>query len=501
MRFPLPALCFFVLCCAVTGWLVGGAVPAGVRDLQLHGQDFRLAPKADKPVEVTEARWLFLPFLFGDFDLQMDVELAAGTDLDVLVRQVEPRLVQDQLLPFTGRFAVLRLTSGKEGPGWKTRDEALLGPRQGGVGLAPGMAATVWIEGRGRQLTANVAGKAQGSLLATDDHGMLTLVARGGKAVLHSLTIKVREQNRLWWTRWTWAGLGAVGGLLVGLLGVVRRQSTSWFVVFSLPTMLLAWAVLRRADLDLASPPPLALALMLGGCLLVPVAALGNVLVKVLVVIAAGVLLQEGDRRMRHDTRAVDAVFGPDAGAQPSEAHAQLVRGPGGLHDLGEAGKKVFLLGGQLLYDRGQPAEHLELLLGRELRAATRQPIVVPCAPTIDGHVAQQWRLFETCYTAYRPAVLVLGVPRDELASDAATGQPRSSAAQVRATIDEAQRWCQANGSQLVVFADRLLPDDLLPVVRDIAAAGVKVVTDVDGSGPLDVARRLAAAIVPLLQP
>lgn len=500
MRFSSPALWFFVLCGGIAGWLIAGVVPAGLRQPHLHTQDFRLARKADQPVEVTEARWMFLPFLFGDFDLQMDVELAEGTDLDVLVRQVEPRLVDDHLLPFAGRFAVLRLTTGAEGPGWRTREEALFGPRHGGVGLAPGYPATVWIEGRGRHLTANAAGKSQGSHLATDEYGMFTLVARGGKAVLHSLTITPRTQARAWlWSRWTWVGLGA--GAAFGIALLARRRQAPWFVTSGLPLLLLPWLIVRRADLDLAWPPPQAMACLLAGCLLVPLARLGNRIVLLLLVVAAAALLVEADRHLRLDSRAVDEVFGPDAGAQLSEAHAQMVRGPGGLHDVGQPGKRVFLLGGQLLYDRGQPAEHLELLVGRELRAATRQTIVVPCLPTIDGHTAQQWRLFETCFTGYHPAVLVLGIPRDEMAIDGATGAPRSSPGQVRATVAAARAWCEKNACKLLLFADRSLPESLQAVVRDLAADGVPVVTDIDGSAPIDVARRLATAIAPLLSP
>src|SRR5688572_19341723 len=174
MRISLLALSLFVVGGAAAGWLVSNVVPPALRGEYLTGKDFVLQRKPDKPVEITDASWFFVPWLFGDFDLRMDVDLGEGVDLDVLLRQVEPRLDGDYLLPFQGRFAVLRLSTREPGPGWHCRDEVLLGERRGGVDLAAGHPATVWIEARGRVLTANVAGKQQGSFVADDEYGMLT---------------------------------------------------------------------------------------------------------------------------------------------------------------------------------------------------------------------------------------------------------------------------------------------------------------------------------------
>jgi hypothetical protein len=510
MRVPSLAVCCFVLGGALAGWIVSGVVPAGLRGPVLYLDDIRSKP--DSVIEVTEARRMFQPRLFADFDLQMDVDLAADTDLDLLVRQVEPRLVGEQLRPFQGRFAALRLTTGSDGPGWRSRDALLFGPRHGGASLAPGVTATVWIEARGRHLTANVAGKPQGSFVADDEYGMITFVAHGGNAVVHRLEIVGRGQPRAWlWSTWTWIGAGALGACLIAAFAARRGFGAPWFVASAVPMPLLAWLVAHRADLDLAYPPPLALAALLAGCLLLPVARLGRGAATVLVAVLAAFALVAADRELRHAPSEVDAVFGPDAGSQPSEAFAQMVRQPsvvtgkglvsGGLHDVDEPGKHVLLLGGQLLYDRGEPKDHLEVLLARELRAAAAAPVAAPCLPTQDGHTAQQWRLFTTFYTGYRPAVLVLGVPRDEMAIDATTGVARSSPAQVRATIDAARAWCEAHACKLVVFADSHLNDALRTVVRDVAAAGTPTVVAADGSAPIDLARHLAAAIRPLLAP
>ncbi|MFT4843877.1 MAG: hypothetical protein ACI90M_004359, partial [Candidatus Azotimanducaceae bacterium] len=129
----------FLACGAIAGVLATGLVPAGLADLserQLEKKDFSLARPSDDLVEVTEGKWFLLPFLFGDFDLQMDVEVSEGVELDLLLRQVEPRLVDGHILPFAGRFSVLRLSTEGDGVGWRTRDQALLGPKGNGVGIA-----------------------------------------------------------------------------------------------------------------------------------------------------------------------------------------------------------------------------------------------------------------------------------------------------------------------------------------------------------------------------
>lgn len=507
MQLTSLALWVFVLGGGIAGWLVGGVVPDELRAPHLHLQDFALARPAGAPVEVTETTWTFLPLLFGDFDLQLDVELAAGTDLDVLVRQVEPRLVDEQLLPFHGRFVVLRLTTGTDGPGWLSREDAVLGPRQRGASVAPGLPATVWIEARGRRLTANVAGKPQGEFVADDTYGMCTLITRGGKAVVHSLTLKARGQHAAWvgW-RWAWAALGALGALAIGLTAQRRGFLAPWLLTGAAVPGLLAWLASNRADLDLAWPPAWALAAMLAGCLLAAAARLARGAWVLLPVALAALLLALGDRPLRHAAPAMDAVFGPDAGRQIAEAHAQYVRrADGGLLSVQEPGRRVFLLGGQLLYDRALSEAidasgngHLELLLRGPLRAACKQPVVVACTPTLDGTVAQQWRLFTSCYTGYRPSVVVLGVARSELALDD-RGRPRSTPGEVRGTIAAARAWCAQNGCELVVFGDTGLSDDLRRVLRDVADAGATVVQAVDGAAPRDIAAQLAAVIAPLL--
>lgn len=500
MRLPSwLALSWFVGCGALAGLLVAGLVPSGLRQPHLDGGEFRLARTADRPLEVSPSNWLFVPQRYGDFVLRMELELGEATDVDVVLRRVEPRLVDDQLLPFHGRFSVLRLSTRGDGPAWRTRDEALLAQRPGGVSLAPGLRASVWIEGHGRLLRANVAGKPLPWFTADDEYGMLTLIARGGPAVVHELRIEPRGQHRAWlWARGTWAVLGAIGALVVaaalGAAGAPRRA----LVVAGVAPPLLAWLVARQFELDLGWPPPPAMLCLLTSSLATAALWLRGrgLVLAALTYLAAGL---GAHAMLQRDERLADELFGPRSGQQPCEALGQLVRGPGGLHAVDGPALRVMLLGGQLLYDRGQPAEHLELLLTRELRAVRRQPVAVPCLPTVDGHARQQWRLYTTCFQGHRPQVLVFGVGRDEAAIDEATGQPRSSPLLLEATLRAVREHVAAAGQRLVLFADAGVPGDLMRVLRAVEREGVPTVVAADGEAPAALARRLAQAVLPLL--
>lgn len=504
MRWSAAALWFFVACGAGAGALVTELVPVGLRGLQTFAEHFHLARATDDHVEITPARWFFLPFLFGDFDLQMDIELAAGTEVDVLLRQVEPRLVGSELLPFAGRFTVLRLSAERtgRGDGWRTRDEALFGPHGGGVDLDPGRPATLWIEARGRLLRANVAGKAQALRVADDAYGMFTVLARGGNAVLHRLEIAPRPARRWLWWRSTWAVIGALGAAVVLAIAHALGARPQWLVGSGIGLLLLAGWFAGRVDLELGFPEPAAMLLTLAGCL---GAALAGLLAArpwqaALTLVAAAWLLFAVHARLGHDSRAVDAAFGPNAGAEPAEALGQLVRGRRGLYDVGRAGPRVFLLGGQLLYDRGTPAEHLELVLGRELRAVLGRPVDVPCLPTVDGHAQQQWSLFERFYRGYRPEVVVLGVGQLEDVTDEATGLPRSSPDRLTAVVQAALVSCRAEHRQLMLFADVGVAEGLLRALQRFADDGVPLVVARPDEPPTRLAQRLAAVILPFLR-
>ena len=90
------------------GWSLATVVPAGL--VNQCGQDVVAQPfRLQDEVTVTEERWFFLPQLWGDFEMLFDVEVSAGAEVDVLLRQVEPRFVDEVQDPFTGRFSVLRI--------------------------------------------------------------------------------------------------------------------------------------------------------------------------------------------------------------------------------------------------------------------------------------------------------------------------------------------------------------------------------------------------------
>ena len=124
-----------VSCGAFAGWLVCHRLPSpiGTHEQGLRTEDYRFERKADKAFEVSDASWFLVPWLYGDFDLHMDVELSEGMELDILLRHVEPRPVREQSPAFHGRFSVLRLSSKASAPGWRAREEALFGPHDGGV--------------------------------------------------------------------------------------------------------------------------------------------------------------------------------------------------------------------------------------------------------------------------------------------------------------------------------------------------------------------------------
>lgn len=517
----------FLACGAIAGVLATGLVPAGLSDLserQLEKGGFSLTRPSDDLVEVTEGKWFLLPFLFGDFDLQMDVEVSEGVELDLLLRQVEPRLVDGHILPFAGRFSVLRLSTEGDGVGWRTRDQALLGAKGNGVGIAPGHLATIWVQARGRELTANVAGKTQPPFVADDVYGMTAMVAKGGKVIIHRMEITPLGLISEWrWSRWTWAGIGLAGAALLLLLAWRQRSATR--LVGAGATMVsYTWLFVHGVDLDLAFPAmagvgmALALPMLLAAAvlgmpriklqwLLTPLALLFALVVtrqsvawpgllrSAVDVVGDGFQVAQGlvvDAARTTDSTEIDAVFGPEAGAQISESHGLLVRGPTGLIDVDREAPCVFMLGGDLLYNMGMRSDHLALMVERQLRGMTRRLVEVPSAPTVDGYSSQQWRMFDQFFQAFRPDVVVLGIGPYECAVNVGQSEPRSSRAALHDTILAARKSCEDLGRQLVLFADVGVPTDLMLELRGQEAAGVPLVVAFEGHARIETARKLA---------
>lgn len=500
------AAVFALACGAAAGLLATGSRPPAPRADELRVQDrpFHLEPPAGEPFLLTEARWLSLPELRGDFDLHAEVELGPGAVLDLLLRRVEPRYVQGVNLPFHGRFTVLRLGTGTAGPPWRTPAEALFG-EPGGVPLAPGLPATVSVRARGRALAANVAGRRLEPVCAADEHGALAFAARGGAVAVRRLDIEPvpREAGLPPWL------FGLAGALPAVLLGVRRRRAAVRLAIAG-ALLVLAAEVARR--IGFAGLPPLAhpdlaterLVALAGAPLALAACARGRLLAVAapLCLLAAAVPAWLAARTVAErfpPAPELDAVFGPRAGDQLAHALARRIAGPLAVHTLEPSSHRILLLGGQLLYRRGAaPDEHLEPLLLGELRPALPD-VQVAALATEDGWSRQQWELFERCYAEYRPRALVLGVPADEAWSEEGE-PPRSSPEALAEVVAAARAHCAAHGCALVLLADVGLPAPLRAVLRGAAEEGVPLVELAGGVPPAAAAGQLAEALLPLLQ-
>ncbi|MCK5941210.1 MAG: hypothetical protein KAI24_04500, partial [Planctomycetes bacterium] len=157
-------------------------------------------------------------------------------------------------------------------------------------------------------------------------------------------------------------------------------------------------------------------------------------------------------------------------------------------------------LGGEWLYNRGEPGEHTGLQLGALLRGAFGPGADAPSLPTTDGYSSQQWRVFDGFYQGFEPDVLVFGVGADEQAVDPVTGEPRSSPRRLRETLLAVREDCRARGRKLVLFADVGVPTSLLNVLREFEAGGAPLVVLTDEVPRPEVARRLFERIRPLLE-
>ncbi len=501
---------FFVVCGLIASYFVAESRRPDPRneELHLHESEFNLERKAHDPLMVRPEKWQPLPALRADFDLLAEVEIGEGGVLDLVLRRTEPHAVQGLDQPFHGRFTVLRLSAGGEGPAWRTPAEALLGSPYG-VKVAPGLSATVQITARGRTLSANVAGKVLPPFTTMDDVGSIALITRGASAAFTRLQIvPVQKPMRMP----LWAVSLAIA-LFVEALALSLR-------VCLLPRLLagaaLAFAPLAIVPFALAALPPLAQpdardeVLLLFLC--TPVAALILIgkrralfacLPLLLVLVAGTVSVQQRMATRFPATTELDELLGPDAGLAVIESLANCVRGAGGLHMADAKRHFVFLLGGQLLYQRadvpGKPPEHVDLILDKELHA-TDALVEVAALPTVDGYTAQQWRLFTTCFTEFRPKVVVFGVPRDEDAPDAKTHKPRSSPGALEALIAAAERFVNQQGAKLVLLADCGLELNLMAVLRRANQRGLPLLAITDLNTANEIGILLAAQIAPLLK-
>jgi hypothetical protein len=509
-REALVSVLFLVLCGLVSGVLSTKARRPEPRgdELRLHETPFQLERKGNDPYVVRPEKWQPLPAMRGDFDLFADVELAEGATLDLLLRRMEPHQVQGMDEPFHGRFAALRLSTVAEGQAWRLPAEALLGPA-GGVRIAPGLTASIKIEARGRMLSANVAGKVIPPFLAMDEIGSLALIARGAPAAFTRLEIQARPSAQripLWAIG---AAIGAVLAALAIRLGACRLRRVLAGAVFAaqplwwLPIAYAAMPPLAEPDardevLLLCATAPLAL-LFLAPWRRLPLTAVPCLLAALVGIVG----VQQRTAARFPATDALDALFGPAAGTEVVESLAQCVRGPIGLHVPDPKKAFVFLLGGQMLWQRpdqpGQPPLHLEPMLEQELKA--QQPAVeVASLPTVDGWSGQQWQLFTTCFAGYQPKVIVFGVPNDEAAPDSRTKAPRSSPAALTAVLTKAADYAKEHSIRLVLFSEAGLEPNLYAALLRQRERGQVWVEAPAGAKALEISMLLGNAIAPLLR-
>ncbi len=508
---------FVILCCA--GLLAGFVATASRRpaprpsEIGIHTEPFRMTRSAADPFLVTESSWLELPMLREDFDLTADVELADGAELDLVLRRVESRPLHGVSLPFQSRFAALRLSTLAAGPAWRTPTTALFG-EPGGVRLGGGLPASLELKARGRTLTGSVAFKPLPEWHAQDDHGSLALIARGGTVALRSLHVVPLPRASGWSAHWIGLCCGAALGLLAAfsrrgpvraLLGgaALAAAPTAFGMVAAAALPPLAQPDVADENLAVLAGAPLALA-----CLFLGAGWIRSMLLLAVAAAASGAVLGKVAAELRDrfpPTPELDAAFGEASRETVTETLAQRIRGPRGIYTLAplqDGQSRVFLLGGQLLWRRGAaPDQHVETMLTGELRGPDpkRPAVEVISLPTEDGFTQQQWTMFSRFFRRFAPAVVVLGVPRDEDAPDL-SGAPRSSPQALAATIDEAKKGCAEIGAKLVLLADAGLAAPLLEVLRKQRDLGVVLVEVTENDAASGIARKLADALQPLLR-
>ena len=479
------------------------------RELTLERSPFVLNA-ATGPLEITVPGPFGIPQTYGDFDLSVDVELSAETELDIVFRKVEPHY---QGVQFHGRFHVLRLSTMAEGPPYRTHVQALFGDEEGGVQLAPGVLATVQLQARGRRVSGNVAGRRQPWVETADDHGSVLFAVRGGKALLRRLQIRPTPP---------------VGGYLPWLLAPA--------IVLAVSTVMAASGAMRRYRWSLLLIPIGAWAssrLVVGQmlpwtapdgvtCLLLALwilplsVALGVLRPRPRLVLAsalAGVLVLElGCQRevMRlaplEDPR-LSLYFGEQSGGASLDALVGRTRSvtTGGTLGFGE--RRILFMGGRLLYE---PLSRQELLEGEweagellalhttdALNRSVGEKVVAVVLPTLKAHSLQQLLLFRTFYLDLAPRALVYAVTQAELETvnggnarrqlervggglpsagfvlgallRSANPEPVATPEDLRQNLDELAGLCREQGIALALLVEMGLPGGFGEVVRSVS--------------------------------
>jgi hypothetical protein len=516
-------------------WLVSfGDAP------ELHRQPFHLNRLPDDPVEVDDARFLSVPWLYGDCDLWAEVELSTGSELDLVVRQVEPRRRHGDMPLYHGRFAVLRLTTGVAGPAWRTREQALFDDAPGGQVLDPGRPASIAVEARGHRVRANVAGVWHDWLDTADAHGGFAFVGRGGRSLLRYLRIEPRApEGRV--PAWLVAALAC---LLAGLVAARRGQSVraAWAgLAVPIGAAAIGLGVLAhllpdteptRGGVLLGALAGLPLALFCASArfaVALPLAAVAFAL------FAERAAHQEQPRLRPLEDPRLSAHFGYGSGSAPFDALARRLSGAHRVTTMRAAGRRVVFLGGGPVWEfqgEAREAGYLGLMAAVQASRTLAEPLDVAVVPTVYSHALQQSVLYERFYAAaFRPAAIVFAVPpwegeaseelppRDALrgpdALPHALGSvlvrtltmawraraPSSDAVDLRRTLDSLAELGRRDGTPIVLVTTRDLAPALRAVVAAAAAAhGLPLVADQPALGePIDP-EPLARVLVDVLR-
>lgn len=510
---------------------------SGAEPLQSH--PFVLATSEGKPLEITAAAPLILPYDFGDCDVLATVEVPADGELDVVFRRVEPAGAH-------GRFGVLRLSSRMEGPPFLTRETALFeDSRAGGLRLTAGLPASIHLELRGRVATAVVAGRRLPAFEVDDDHGSVAFVARGGEAVVRYLRIEPRAATAAVGP-WRWFALLGAGAVVGLAFSRTRARPWRWSLGFA-AVVVGAWGARRwlggalvlgvtpEADsvvLLASAALPLGLALGFGGSAWRTATRCVGALVLGLLALEAVCRIEAPRLRALEDLR-LDLYFGPESRQAPFGALAGQLHGKNEVHSPRRASERdevrIVFLGGEPLFEANlDRAHHLAVQATARASARLGRPLRAAVVPTAFPNTLQQTLLYERFYAAaYRPAAVVLGVDRwDALRERTLSARqmrdlgeapapssyllaavrsptpavPLASPAELEATLTEFAQACRARGTPLLLATHARIGAAELQVVERVAAAqDVPILRSVMSLADEADAEALAAALAKLV--
>ena len=431
----------FALAAAGAVWLAERALPPGP---VLHGAGFQLRRSARAELEILPRKPLELPFPFADFDLEAEIRLGENTELDVVVRRVEPVRREHGEVPFHGRFAVARLSTYADGPALLDRETALFDLTPKGHRVPAGASVRLSVAGRDRGATVAVDGVGIGTVPTADAHGGIALVVRGPgeapRATVASLTVEKSSRPRFLLPIGWAAILGGVVGLLAGALGADRSGFAARCAVALAALGAGGWAggtvVLGRLAPEVEpTVAGVAAAALCGLPLAVAVsfaprgiAGRGAGLVLGVALGLGGLELAarlEAPRIPAFDDRRLSAVFGPASGSAPFDALAGRVRSPAAVHFPGREGETAFFLGGGPIFEETavDPSRWVARMAVARLSDGSPAPRAV-VVPTVFANLRQQLLLFETFHFAtFRPEILCVGVApwEPEVTESAAT--------------------------------------------------------------------------------